>query len=166
MWNGNRQRRRLAAAAALIVPMSLQPAIPWRGALQQSPPPLRRPDSFCNSNARSPKSFQRTATCPFFACLDRGVQCNRRRASSLFGEERGTNGTTPPIDAGWRRTSTAAQFDDFGARPGVQRCGPAGGESGRGHGAKGRHFAVSHRGDPLDRSCYSEPFTCGVFPTG
>ena len=74
-----RQRRRSAATAALIVPMSLQPVIPGRGALQQSPPPLRRPSSFCNRNARSPRSFQRTATCPFFTCLNRGVQCTVSR---------------------------------------------------------------------------------------
>jgi len=30
------------------VSMSLQPAIPWRVALQQCPPPLRRPASECD----------------------------------------------------------------------------------------------------------------------
>ena len=77
MWNGNRQRRPSVAAAALIVPMSLQPAIPRRVALQHGPPPLRWPDSFCNDNARSPRTFQRTVTCHLLACLSRGVQCRK-----------------------------------------------------------------------------------------
>jgi len=34
------------SAAAVIVPMSLQPAIPWQVALQQSLPPLYQPVSF------------------------------------------------------------------------------------------------------------------------
>jgi hypothetical protein len=34
--------RRFPAAPVIIVSMSLQSAIPWRVALQQSPPPLRR----------------------------------------------------------------------------------------------------------------------------
>jgi hypothetical protein len=36
----------LCLAFIPIVTMSLQPAIPWRVALQQSSPPLRRPDLF------------------------------------------------------------------------------------------------------------------------
>jgi hypothetical protein len=34
------------SAAAVIVPMSLRPAIPWQVALQQSLPPLYQPVSF------------------------------------------------------------------------------------------------------------------------
>jgi len=40
-------------ALGLIVLMSLPPAIPWRGALQQSPPPLRRLDSIFPSPAET-----------------------------------------------------------------------------------------------------------------
>ena len=38
-------------APGLIVPMSLQPAIPRRVALQQSPPPLHQPESIVNPPA-------------------------------------------------------------------------------------------------------------------
>ena len=41
MQSQNRGRR-FPAAPVIIVSMSLQSAIPWRVALQQSPPPLRR----------------------------------------------------------------------------------------------------------------------------
>src|ERR1700676_4071268 len=42
--------------------MSFRQGIPWRVALQQSPPPLSLPTSFCNPKSRSSWSFQRTVT--------------------------------------------------------------------------------------------------------
>ena len=44
---------------ALIVPMSLQPGIPQRVALQQSPPPLPRPCPVCNGSSENATIFQR-----------------------------------------------------------------------------------------------------------
>jgi hypothetical protein len=41
------------APKRLIVSMSLRPAIPWRVALQQSPPPLYRPESILNRPAET-----------------------------------------------------------------------------------------------------------------
>ena len=40
--DGLANRGQRSPAAPAIVSMSLRPAIPWRGALQQSPPPLGR----------------------------------------------------------------------------------------------------------------------------
>ena len=86
-----------AAAAALIVPMSLQPAIPRRVALQQSPPALRQPDSFQNANSRSPRNYQRTATCDSFACISRGVQCKWLKAKNGSREPSAPPETAPTI---------------------------------------------------------------------
>src|SRR5271170_7248180 len=49
-----------------------QPGIPWRVALQQSPPPLPRPYSACNRGFRSPRKSQRTAHRDFSPCLTPG----------------------------------------------------------------------------------------------
>jgi len=40
------------------VSMSLQPAIPWRVALQQCPPPLHRPASECDKVVLSVKQYR------------------------------------------------------------------------------------------------------------
>jgi len=48
----------------IIVSMSLQLAIPWRVALQQSSPPLCQPISLCNLGSRLRNAFQRTVTLP------------------------------------------------------------------------------------------------------
>ena len=61
-----------SAATATIVPMSLQPAIPSRVALQQSPCPLRRSSTASLSILLySPR--QRNVNCPYFPCLNTGV---------------------------------------------------------------------------------------------
>src|SRR5271154_4000651 len=49
-----------------------QLGIPWRVALQQSPPPLPRPYSACNRGFRSPRKSQRTAHRDFSPCLTPG----------------------------------------------------------------------------------------------
>ena len=63
------------AAPNPIVLMSLQPVNPWRVALQQSQPPLRRLNSSCQKQRRSSRISQRTANCPCKICLTPGVQC-------------------------------------------------------------------------------------------
>src|SRR5882724_7474105 len=45
-----------------LIGMSFRQGIPWRVALQQSPPPLPLPISFCHRKSRSPNSFQRMVT--------------------------------------------------------------------------------------------------------
>ena len=64
---------RLRPPRALIVSMSLQPGIPRRVALQQSPPPLPRPRPVCNSSDESATIFQRTVLCLEFRRLSLGV---------------------------------------------------------------------------------------------
>ena len=56
-----------------IVAMSFRPSIPWRVALQQSPPPLAQPDSCCTEDSRLSSKTQRTATWDFAPCLTEGV---------------------------------------------------------------------------------------------
>ena len=58
---------------ATIVPMSLQPAIPSRVALQQSPCPLRRSFTASLSTLLLYSHRQRIVNCPQFRCLNRGV---------------------------------------------------------------------------------------------
>jgi len=48
-----------------IVAMSFRPSIPWRVALQQSPPPLAQPGSCCAEHFRLSSKTQRTATWDF-----------------------------------------------------------------------------------------------------
>jgi hypothetical protein len=67
-----RQARRDATAAphpALIVPMSLRPGIPRRGALQHCPLALPRLSSDFYKTVVKASLLQRTATCPFFPGL-------------------------------------------------------------------------------------------------
>jgi hypothetical protein len=45
-WQKHWRRSRFSSAPNAIASMSLQLAIPWRVALQQSPPPLHQPASF------------------------------------------------------------------------------------------------------------------------
>ena len=59
----------------LIVSMSFRLAIPWRVALQQSPPPLRQPRQVCDMLLWRTTVCQPTVTCPSFLCLTEGAQC-------------------------------------------------------------------------------------------
>src|ERR1700687_131013 len=68
----------LWAKPPLIVWMSFRLAIPWRVALQQCPPPLHQPATFCYDHLRSSTWFQRTATCPSFLCLTPGAHRSLR----------------------------------------------------------------------------------------
>src|ERR1700689_2109240 len=54
--------------------MSSRLAIPWRVALQQSPPPFRQPESVCSTTEALATIRQRMVTCPFRNCLRLGVQ--------------------------------------------------------------------------------------------
>lgn len=65
-----------STSLATIVPMSLQPAIPSWGALQQSPCPLRRSFTASLSTLLLYSLRQRTVTCPHFPCLNSGVHSN------------------------------------------------------------------------------------------
>ncbi len=58
---------------ALIVSMSLRPGIPWRVALQQSPPPLPRLRAVCTRTGLSATLLQSTVRCPQLRCLTPGV---------------------------------------------------------------------------------------------
>jgi hypothetical protein len=62
-----------SASPATIVPMSLQPAIPSRVALQQCPCPLRRSFTASLSILLLYSRRQRNVTCPYFPCLNTGV---------------------------------------------------------------------------------------------
>src|ERR1035438_3384656 len=48
----------------------------WRGALQQRPLPLHRPESACYGFKQRPRTLQQMATCPEFRCLTSGVHSN------------------------------------------------------------------------------------------
>src|SRR5438046_1020775 len=54
--------------------MSSRLAIPWRVALQQSPPPFRQPHLACRKTEALATIRQRMVTCPFRNCLTLGVQ--------------------------------------------------------------------------------------------
>jgi hypothetical protein len=62
-----------SAYLATIVPMSLQPAIPSRVALQQSPCPLHRSFTASLSTLLLYSRQQRTVNCLHFPCLNTGV---------------------------------------------------------------------------------------------
>src|SRR5665213_3675097 len=64
--------------------MSFRLAIPWRVALQQGPPPLRQPFTFCTQCFRRTMSFHRTATCRLTGCLSRGVHSIQRCENFRF----------------------------------------------------------------------------------
>src|SRR5208283_6034455 len=69
-------RRGVAAAKPplpLIVPMSFQPVIPGRVALQQCSPPLHRPTAVSVDPRSETINLQRTETRPYFSCLNHGV---------------------------------------------------------------------------------------------
>ena len=53
--------------------MSFQPGIPWQVALQQSLPPLRRPETILLNPNRRATIFHRTATTSLTSCLTIGV---------------------------------------------------------------------------------------------
>ena len=53
-----------AASQHSSAAMSFQPAIPWRVALQQSPPPLRRPPTILRTGNRRAKNFSPNGNYP------------------------------------------------------------------------------------------------------
>jgi hypothetical protein len=63
--------------------MSSRLAIPWRVALQQSPPPFHRPHSACSKTEALATIRQRMVTCPFHNCLNLGVRSTRLSLSIL-----------------------------------------------------------------------------------
>src|SRR5271170_5732915 len=59
-------------ASQTIVSMSLRLAIPWRVALQQSPPPLRQPETLWQRRSGLNNNNHLTAECRNPVCLNRG----------------------------------------------------------------------------------------------
>jgi hypothetical protein len=87
MYHQNRKpswgRQRVPPA---LIEMSFRPGIPGRVALQQSPPPLSRPDSLSASIFRSSKDIRRTATVESRLCLIFGLTSfhpNRQNSTEL-----------------------------------------------------------------------------------
>ena len=70
---GSAVRRGCYPAPSLIVRDEYAPAIPWRVALQQSPPPLHRMFHFAMKEYGRSRNFHRTANCRLTGCLSRGV---------------------------------------------------------------------------------------------
>jgi hypothetical protein len=60
---------------ALIGLDEFQLAIPWRGGLHQSPPPLHQPGQVCGKLASLVEDFQRTAKYLLTGCLTPGGKC-------------------------------------------------------------------------------------------
>ena len=75
----------------VIIAMSLQPAIPRQVALQQSPPPLRRPPPVCVDPTSETMKLQRAEKCPLFVCRRRGVQSSAELHSSLGSPQWGNS---------------------------------------------------------------------------
>ena len=73
-WEATRSSASQHSSAA----MSFQPAIPWRVALQQSPPPLRRLATILRQSERRTTLFHPTATTPLTSCLTIGVHFKER----------------------------------------------------------------------------------------
>src|ERR1035438_708613 len=57
----------------------------WRGALQQRPLPLHRPESACYGFKQRPRTLQQMATCPEFRCLTSGVHSMVKTQNPLNG---------------------------------------------------------------------------------
>ena len=101
----------------VIIAMSLQPAIPRQVALQQSPPPLRRPPPVCVDPISETMKLQRTEKCPLFVCRRRGVQSRvslaeylrRLVAQDLGNPQRGT-GPQAVFDLGASSGSDVAKY--------------------------------------------------------
>jgi hypothetical protein len=70
---GNSSGERPKSRPQLIVPMSLQLAIPRRVALQQSSPPLHQPSVILKEKRKSEKKKPLSCTCAIPNCLNRGV---------------------------------------------------------------------------------------------
>ena len=68
-----------AASQHSSAAMSFQPAIPWRVALQQSLPPLRRLPTILRKGKRRARILHPTATTPLTSCLTIGVHFNVAR---------------------------------------------------------------------------------------
>ena len=63
MFNLERQRRGSRRPPRQLIGMSFRPGIPWRVALQQSQPPLSRPEPLCNHKGSSVEQFSADGTC-------------------------------------------------------------------------------------------------------
>ena len=70
---GTTARRGFYTAPSLIVRDEYAPAIPWRVALQQSPPPLHRMIHSAMKEYGRSRTFHRTASCRLTGCLSPGV---------------------------------------------------------------------------------------------
>jgi hypothetical protein len=68
----------------------------WRGALQQRPLPLHRPESACYGFKRRPRTLQQMATCPEFRCLTSGV--HSITLSTFYSGQAGNRGLTLTIE--------------------------------------------------------------------
>ena len=74
--------RRNPRRSQLIVPMSLQLAIPWPVALQQGRPPLHQLDPFSGKRLRRTTRFHPTASCGLTGCLSSGVHSTMQAPAS------------------------------------------------------------------------------------
>jgi hypothetical protein len=83
-----------------IVPMSFRLGIPWRVALQQSPPPLPQPRPASPTMGPAATILQPTAICPYFTCLSHGVHSNPAKTGQI---------RTPPTRLGGRSRTRIPQ---------------------------------------------------------